>query len=408
MDLFDKHNGVLARHAQVTADGADPFAVCMDEVLSPTEAIIDGRRVLLLGTNNYLGLTFDPECIQAAQGAIASDGTGTTGSRIANGTYARHLQLEAEIATFLGYREAMVFPTGFQANLGLIAGLTGPKDYILLDADCHASIYDGCTLSGATVIRFRHNDAADLDKRLRRLGEDCSNVLIIVESIYSMFGDQTPLKEICAVKKAHNAYLMVDEAHSLGVLGEGGRGQVHELGCVDDVDFIVGTFSKSLGALGGFVASSHPKFNILRYASRPYMFTASASPSNVASVRAALRKLRDRPELQRQVWQNARQLYAGLAELGYTLCADESAIVAVVAEDEATAIYMWNRLLATGVYANLALPPGTPNSTCLLRCSLSAAHTGEQVQEVIKAFAAVKQELEAFRASQGARAAKAR
>jgi len=406
MDLFDKHAAVLQRHGEVTALGRDPFGVCMDEILSPTEALIQGKRVLLLGTNNYLGLTFDPACIQAAQGAIASDGTGTTGSRIANGTYARHVQLEKEIAEYLDCSEAMVFPTGFQANLGLLAGMTGPKDIILLDADCHASIYDGCALSGATVIRFRHNDPADLEKRLARIGEDCSGVLIVVEGIYSMFGDQAPLKEICAIKRKYNAYLMVDEAHSLGVLGEGGRGLVEQEGCQEDTDFIVGTFSKSLGAVGGFIASSHPKFHILRYASRPYMFTASASPSNVASVRAALRKLRGQPELKDQVWQNARQLYAGLSELGYELCADESAIVAVRCPDEATAIYMWNKLLETGVYANLALPPGTPNSTCLIRCSLSAAHTKEQIDEVIRAFASVSSELDSFREERPTKVAK--
>jgi 8-amino-7-oxononanoate synthase len=391
MDLFDKYDHIAERREALLEAGTDPFAVRMDRVISPTEAMVGGKEVILVGTNNYLGLTFDPACIEATVNAVRSHGTGTTGSRIANGTYASHRVLESEIAAFLERRACIVFPTGYQANLGILSGLAGPKDIILLDADSHASIYDGCRLSGATLIRFRHNSADDLDKRLERLKDKACNKLIVLEGIYSMLGDRAPLNEFAEVKRRHDGVsLLVDEAYSLVVFGEGGQGLTHELGVQDDVDFIVGTFSKSLGSVGGFGASDHPKFDVLRYASRPYMYTASSSPSNVATVIAALKQIRGRPELRTQLWQNARMLYDGLSDLGFEICAPMSPIIAVKLPDEATAVYMWNALLNAGVYVNLALPPGTPNGACLLRCSLSAMHTPAQIRRVCEAFARVQ------------------
>ncbi len=387
MDLFEKYDGVARRHGALLSAGADPFNLCLDEILSATEALMGGRRIILLGTNNYLGMTFDPACIAAAKAALDAEGTGTTGSRIANGTYSAHRRLEAAIADFLGRRSALVFPTGYQANLGIIAGLAGPKDVIFLDADSHASIYDGCRLSGATLVRFRHNDAADLDRRIGRLKEPHASKLILVEGIYSMLGDRAPLNDFVEVKRKHGAYLLVDEAHSLGVLGDSGRGLAEEAGCEDEVDFVVGTFSKSLGAVGGFGASDHPRFETLRYNSRPYMFTASSSPSTVASVQAAIGQITARPELRERLWRNARALYDGLVGLGFKICSQASPIIAVSLPDEVTAVAMWNRLLENGVYVNLALPPGTPNGAFLLRCSVSAAHTPEQIEEVCRRFA---------------------
>jgi len=247
MDLFDKYALVAGRHSKLLQAGADPFGVCLDELTSATEARINGRDTILVGTNNYLGLTFEPECMAAAEAAVRAYGTGTTGSRIANGTYGLHRELEAEIARFLKRRSAMIFPTGYQANLGMLAGLAGPRDVILMDADSHSSIYDGCRLSGATVIRFRHNDPDDLDRRLGRLQEQGDCKLIVVEGIYSMLGDRAPLAEFAEIKRRHAAFLLVDEAHSLGVLGAHGRGAAEEQGIEDDVDCVVGTFSKSLG-----------------------------------------------------------------------------------------------------------------------------------------------------------------
>ena len=402
MSLFDKYDQVAARHDRLVAAGRDPFNICMDRIVSATEAIVDGREVILVGTNNYLGLTFDQDCVDAAVAAVQREGTGTTGSRIANGTYSSHRALEQEIADFLGRRSALVFPTGYQANLGILAGLAGAKDVILLDADSHASIYDGCRLSGATLIRFRHNSPADLDKRLSRLKDKEGGKLVVVEGIYSMLGDQAPLDEFVDVKRRHGVELLVDEAHSLGVFGENGRGIAESAGVEEDVDYVVGTFSKSLGAVGGFGASDQPAFERLRYTSRPYMFTASSSPSSIATAMATLGKIKSGPHLRRQLWDNARMLYQGLTDLGFTICAETSPIVAVKMPDEAAAVFMWNALLEAGVYVNLALPPGTPDGSCLLRCSLSAAHTPAQVTKVCEVFDQCFQALRSWQAAQSA------
>ncbi len=395
MDILDKYSLSGERHAELLNYGNDPFNLCMEEIYSATEARVNGRRTILVGTNNYLGITFDPVCSEAAIEAIRKFGTGTTGSRIANGTYATHLAVESAIARFLNRRSAMVFPTGYQANLGIIAGLAAANDIILLDADSHSSIYDGCRLSGATLIRFRHNDPEDLDKRLTRLGDAGTCKLVIVEGIYSMLGDRAPLREFAEVKRKHGAYLLVDEAHSLGVLGDHGRGLAEEDGVEDAVDFVTGTFSKSLGAVGGFGVSDHPNFEVLRFCSRPYMFTASASPSNVASVLAALERIKQQPELRIRLWDNAKALHDGLSRLGYDIISPKSPVIAIHMKDEQTAIYAWNRLLEKGIYVNLALPPGTPSGTCLLRCSVSAAHTPEQVKQICERFAEVAEELSA-------------
>jgi 8-amino-7-oxononanoate synthase len=325
---------------------------------------------------------------------LREQGTGSTGSRIANGTFRSHLDLEAAIAAFLQRRSAMVFPTGYQANLGIIAGVAAPGDTIFLDADSHASIYDGCRLSGATVVRFRHNDPEDLDKRLARHAGAEGSKIVIVEGIYSMLGDRAPLREFAEIKSRHGAYLLVDEAHSLGVLGEHGRGAAEEQGVEGEVDFIVGTFSKSLGAIGGFGASDHPRFDVLRFCARPYMFTASASPSGVASVQAALKRIAEHPELRLRLWQNAQALEAGLGKLGFDICSKDSPVIALRMPDEATTVVFWNRLIEHGVYVNLAVPPGTPNQLCLLRCSVSAAHTPEQIEDVCRRFALVAQEMQ--------------
>ncbi|MCZ6605322.1 MAG: aminotransferase class I/II-fold pyridoxal phosphate-dependent enzyme [Alphaproteobacteria bacterium] len=398
MGLFDKHATTIKRLDLLKQSGIDPFAICVDQIRSPTHAMINGRDTVLAGTNNYLGLTFDQACIDAAADAVKTQGTATTGSRIANGTYPGHLELEKEIASFLDRRAAIVFSTGFQANLGILAGLAGPTDLILLDADSHASIYDGCTLSGATLIRFRHNSPADLDKRLERLKGDGTDKLIVVESIYSMLGDQAPLDEFADVKRRHGVNLFVDEAHSLGVFGDHGQGLVAELGIEKDVDFVVGTFSKSLGSVGGFAASDHPQFEILRYTSRPYMYTASSSPANIEAALEALKQIRARPELKTKLWENANALYGRIEQVGLELCAPASPIIAVKMPDEASALFFWNALMEAGVYVNLALPPGTPNGACLLRCSLSAAHSPHDVEQIGDAFAEIAVGLAEFAA----------
>ncbi|MDJ0874617.1 MAG: aminotransferase class I/II-fold pyridoxal phosphate-dependent enzyme [Desulfobacterales bacterium] len=393
MTLFAKFESLVATRQALAECGLKSVNVVMEKVISPTEAIVNGRHTILAGTNNYLGLTFNPECVEAACQALKSEGTGTTGSRAANGTYNAHVALEKDLAEYFECISVIVFSTGYVANLGMISTLAGKGDAILIDADCHASIYDGCQLSGADIIRFRHNDAADLDKRLRRLQDRAANTLIIVEGLYSMLGDRAPLAEIVAVKKRHGAYLLVDEAHSLGVLGPNGRGLAEESGVEQDVDFIVGTFSKSLGAIGGYCASNHSELDIIRYANRPYVFTASPSPSVIASTRKALSTLRAQPELRDRLWENAHRLYARLQELGLSVSPEPSPIIAVRLNDKETAVRMWSALLEKGVYVNLVLPPATPDGGALLRCSMSAGHSLEQVDQIGDAFASLQEQM---------------
>ena len=391
MDLLMKLKGIAERHTRMKALGVDAIGVTNERILSPTRAIIDGRETILAGTNNYMGNTFDAECIAAGKKALDEFGTGTTGSRIANGSFALHADLENEFAAFLARRHCIVFTTGYQANLGMMSGLAGPRDTIYLDADSHSSIYDGCTLSGAKLVRFRHNDAADLDKRLSRGEQDeGGGKLVVLEGIYSMLGDRAPLADFIEVKKKHGFQLLVDEAHSFGVLGPNGRGLADEAGLEKEVDFIVGTFSKSVGAIGGFGAGDHPYFEYLRYAMRPYMFTASSSPASVATSLAAIRKLAAEPQRRTRLMENSARLFHGFKALGLDLgCDVVSPVVAVRCPDEPSTIAMWDALLKAGVYVNIALPPGTPNKLCLLRCSVSAAHSEAEIDRVIELFGAV-------------------
>ena len=389
MGLFDQFQDLMRSHAAVKAVGADPFGVTMERVVSPTEAIVEGRPTILVGTNNYLGLTFEPSCVAAAADALETQGTGTTGSRIANGSYGGHAGLEEALARFYGRRSAMVFTTGYQANLGIISTIAGAKDYLIIDADSHASIYDACKMTSATVIRFKHNDPADLDKRLQRLAGTPGNKIIVVEGIYSMLGDQAPLAEMAAIKRKHGAYLVVDEAHSMGVLGDKGRGLAEVAGVEADVDFVVGTFSKSLGAIGGFCVSDHEDFDIMRVVSRPYMFSASLPPSIVASVSTALKVIAERPELRTRLWANVNTLYDGLKRHGFRLGPTKGPVVAVHLPTAEAGIQVWSALLEAGVYVNLALPPATPNGTALLRCSVCAAHSRRQLETIVETLTGI-------------------
>lgn len=386
-DLLDKLRPISGRFDRMLQLGVNVVGVTNERILSPTRAMINGRETILAGTNNYMGITFDPDCIAAGKAALDDFGTGTTGSRVANGSYSLHRDLELEFARFLNRAHCIVFTTGYQANLGMMSGLAGPRDTIYLDADSHSSIYDGCTLSGAKLVRFRHNDATDLDKRLSRGEDGGGGRLVVLEGIYSMLGDRALLADFIAVKKKHGFQLLVDEAHSFGVLGPNGRGLADEAGVEDDVDFVVGTFSKSVGAIGGFGAGDHPLFEFLRYAMRPYMFTASSSPASIATSLAAIRKLAAEPQRRQRLKANSARLFNGFRALGLDLgCHEVSPVIAVKCPDEPTAVAMWNALLDAGVYVNIAVPPGTPNKLCLLRCSVSAAHTDEDIDRIIMLF----------------------
>jgi 8-amino-7-oxononanoate synthase len=390
IDLLDKHKNISDRFSRMMQMGVNAMGVTNDHIMSPTRAMINGRETILAGTNNYMGITMDADCIKAGQDAMAEFGTGTTGSRVANGNYRLHTELEQELAKFLDRKHCIVFTTGYQANLGMMSGLAGPKDTIFLDADSHSSIYDGCTLSGAKLVRFRHNDATDLDKRMARSEGEEGGRLVVVEGIYSMLGDRAPLADFVEVKKKHGFQLLADEAHSFGVLGPHGRGLADEAGLEDEVDFVVGTFSKSVGAIGGFGAGNHPMFETLRYAMRPYLFTASASPSSVATSLAAVKKLAAEPERRDRLRANSARLFNGFKALGLNIgCDVVSPVIAVKCDDEVSTIAMWNALLESGVYVNIALPPGTPNKLCLLRCSVSAAHTFDDIDRIIDLFGKV-------------------
>jgi 8-amino-7-oxononanoate synthase len=393
MTILAKHDAYRHAYDAMREQGVDPAQVRFDAVLSPTEGLLNGQRTILLGTNNYLGLTFDPDCIDKAVEATRRQGTGTTGSRVANGTYDGHTRLEAALADFYGRKHAMVFSTGYQANLGVLSTLVGRGDHLMLDADSHASIYDGSRLGGAEVIRFRHNNPDDLKKRLRRLEGAPGHRLIVVEGIYSMVGDTAPLREIAAVKRETGAYLLVDEAHSLGVLGATGRGLAEAAGVEADVDFIVGTFSKSLGSVGGFCVSDNPDFDIMRIVCRPYMFTASLPPGVVASTLEALNKIRTAPDLRASLMRNAHQLYDGLVALGFETGPEPNPIVAVAMPNQEVAVMFWKMLLDAGLYLNLAVPPATPTNVRLLRTSVSAAHTPAQIDTALAIFADVGRRL---------------
>ncbi|MDA9865277.1 pyridoxal phosphate-dependent aminotransferase family protein [bacterium] len=383
MGILDKFKDLNTKYEYIKSAGRDPFSVRFDEILSPTEAVVDGKKTILLGTNNYLGLTFDKHSVEQAVSALRENGTGTTGSRIANGSYGWHKRLENDLAAFFGRKHAMMFTTGYQANLGIIATLAGRDDHLVIDADSHACIYDACKLTSAQVTRFKHNDPSDLKKRLSRLQDKSGNIIVITEGIFSMLGDKAPLKEISAVTKEFGAYLVVDEAHSMGVLGANGRGLAEEQGVEDDVDFILGTFSKSLGAIGGFCVSNIDDFDLLRVACRPYMFTASLPSSVVASVVTSLEKVKNGQFLREKLMGNAKRLYDGLLSAGFDVGPDVSPVVAVQLPSPELAVAIWNALLDEGLYVNLALPPATPMGQALLRSSVSAVHSHKQIDRAI-------------------------
>ncbi|WP_137870081.1 aminotransferase class I/II-fold pyridoxal phosphate-dependent enzyme [Sphingopyxis sp. 2PD] len=387
-DLFSKFDPLIQQRETLLATGVtDPYNLVMEKVISPTVAICNGRETILLGTYNYMGMTFDEDVIAAGKDALDKFGSGTTGSRVLNGTYQGHKECEEALKEFYAMDHAMVFSTGYQANLGIISTIAGKGDYVILDIDSHASIYDGCKMGDAEIVAFRHNDVDALEKRLKRLPADAGK-LVVLEGVYSMLGDVAPLKEMIRVSKEAGAMVLVDEAHSMGFIGENGRGVAEAQGVLDDVDFVIGTFSKSVGTVGGFCVSNHPKFEIMRLVCRPYVFTASLPPSVVATAATSIRKLMHGSNKRAHLWENSKVLHKGLRDLGFQLGTDEpqSAIIAVIMPDLEQGAMMWEALLEEGLYVNLARPPATPAGMTLLRCSLCAEHSIEQVGEILGRF----------------------
>ena len=389
-DLFAKFDPLIEQRRKLLEAGMeDPFGLVMEQVLSPVTAICNGRETILLGTYNYMGMTFDPDVIDAGQQAMSDFGSGTTGSRVLNGTYSGHRECEDALREFYGMDHAMVFSTGYQANLGIISTIAGKGDYVVLDIDSHASIWDGCAMGQAEIVPFKHNDIEAMEKRLKRIPEGAGK-LVVLEGVYSMLGDVAPLKEMVRIAKDAGAMVLVDEAHSMGFIGPNGRGVAEDVGVMDDVDFIIGTFSKSVGTVGGFCVSNHPKFEIMRLVCRPYVFTASLPPSVVATAATSIRKLMEAGDKREHLWKNSRVLHAGLKTLGFTLGTQDpqSAIIAVIMPDLERGAAMWEALLKEGLYVNLARPPATPANMTLLRCSLCAEHSDEQVQQILGMFEA--------------------
>jgi 8-amino-7-oxononanoate synthase len=385
-DLLDKLKAVEKRRAMFASGRARPGETVIDRVLGPCEVVINGKRTLMFGSNNYLGLTLEPTVVAAARDALLEYGTGTTGSRTANGTLSLHEDLERELADWFHKRHALIFSTGYQANLSLIGGLCGVDDTILIDSDSHASIYDATRHTASQVVAFRHNSPESLRKKLERLPAGQRNRLVVVEGLYSIRGDVAPLKEIVEVCRGHGAYLVVDEAHSLGTYGATGLGCSEAQDVLSQVDFIVGTFSKSLAGVGGVCVSDHAELRALHFLARAYVFTASGSPANLASVRAAVRVVREHPELRDQLWSNVRRFRDGLLKRGYRIGPTESPIVPISTGEEQRTIALWQELLAEGLYVNLIVPPGCPRDECVLRASCSAAHTVEHITQALEIF----------------------
>ena len=391
-DLLDRLRALAARREEFGTEAACPGDTTIDKVLSASEVVIRGRRTLMLGSNNYLGLTFHPEVRAAAHDALDRYGIGTTGSRAANGTLAIHTALERELASHFGKRHAIIFTTGYQANLSVIAGVCQTGNVVLVDADSHASIFDGARLSGATTIVFHHNAPEDLARKLARLPRGKRDRLVVVEGVYSVRGDVAPLKEIVALCREYGAYLLVDEAHSFGAYGMRGLGLAESEGVLDDVDFVVGTFSKALGGVGGFCVSNRPELESLRFLARSYVFTASSSAAMIEGVRVALRVIARDASLRDRLWENTRRLRAGLQAFGCPVGQSESPIVSIQVGNELVAITLWQRLLDAGIYVNIMVPPACPPDACLLRASCSAAHTAEEIDRAAAVISRVVRE----------------
>jgi len=389
MDLFDKCH-TFTRAREVQALGFYPYFIPLEQT-EGTEVVAAGKRLIMIGSNNYLGLTTHPKVRSAAMEAIRKYGTSCTGSRFLNGTLELHRELERKLAAFVGKEAALVFSTGFQTNLGTIAALVGRGDVVITDKEDHASIVDGCRLSFGKMKRFLHSDMDSLERNLRACDPKAGK-LVVVDGVFSMGGDIAPLPEIISLCKKYNARLMVDDAHSVGVLG-GGRGTAAHFGVTDDVDLIMGTFSKSFASLGGFIAGDEVVIHYIQHFARSLIFSASMPPSNVAAVLAALEVIQEEPERIERLQAIADKMRRGFQELGFDTGASETPIIPVIIGDDMVMLQMWKRLFDAGIYVNAVLPPAVPPGKALLRTSYMATHTDEQLERVLDTFARVGKEM---------------
>ncbi|MBQ9705446.1 MAG: pyridoxal phosphate-dependent aminotransferase family protein [Paludibacteraceae bacterium] len=388
MDLFDKcHYDLLDRSREL---GVYPYFHELQSRQAPV-VTMEGRRVIMLGSNNYLGLTEDNDVIEAGINALYKYGSGCSGSRFLNGTLDLHKVLERELAEFMGKEDCMTCATGFQSNLAIISAIAGRNDYILNDKENHASIYDACRLSFATTLRYNHADMADLERQLKRI-PDSAGKLIVTDGVFSMRGDICKLPEICALAEKYGARVMVDDAHGFGVLGNGGRGTADYFGLTDKVDIIMLTFSKSLASIGGCMLTSHKVADWLRHVSRPFIFSASMSPASTATALTALRKLKAHPEMCDNLKRISAYFRKGLIENGVKIIDAPTPIVPIFTYNSLDTFYYGKRLFEEGVYVNPVIAPACVEGECLLRSTLMATHTEPVVDEAVEIISRVLHE----------------
>lgn len=383
MDLFKKcsslENLKMAKELDIY-----PYFHQLNSKQGP-EVVMEGKDMIMIGSNNYLGLTSHPDVIKAGVEAIEKFGSGCSGSRFLNGTLTSHVELEKELAEFLCKEDVVTFSTGFQSNLGIISAIAGRTDYILCDKENHASIYDGCRLSFARMLRYNHSDMEDLERQLKSINTENSGILIVTDGVFSMGGDICKLPEIVALAKKYGARVMVDDAHGLGVLGAHGRGTAEYFGLEDDVDIYMGTFSKSLASLGGYMAASHEVCEYVRHVSRPFIFCASITPANVACARASLKILKNEPERVKALRDISNYMRDGLKKAGIEIrdSKSETPIIPIYVYDDKKAFLACKLLFERGVYVNPVVSPATPVGQALLRTSYTATHTKEQMDRAI-------------------------
>ncbi len=383
MDIFDK----CARFVEadkVKEEGLYPYFRPIASA-EDTEVIIEGKKVLMFGSNNYLGLTVHPKVKEAAQRAIEKYGTGTCGSRFLNGTLEIHLELERKLADFMKKERALVFSTGYQTNLGTISALASKEDVIITDKWDHASIIDGTRLSFGEIRRFKHNDMKDLERVLKSVPEN-KGKLIVIDGLFSMEGDIADLPGIVELAKKYDARVMVDDAHAIGVLGKNGRGTAEHYGLEDEVDLVMGTFSKSFASLGGFIAGKEYVINYIQHFARSLIFSASMPPANVAAVSAALDIIINEPERRQKLWDNTYRMLNGLKGMGYDTGLSRTPVIPVIIGDDMKTFMIWRELLDNGVYVNPVISPAVPPGRQLLRISMMATHTEEQIDRALEIF----------------------
>jgi 8-amino-7-oxononanoate synthase len=388
--LFDKCRQ-FTKAREIQAAGLYPYFNPISES-EDTVVVIDGQKRIMLGSNNYLGLTHHPKVLEAAGRALNRYGSGCTGSRFLNGTLDLHEQLERALADFLGKEACLVFSTGYSANLGLISGLVGRGEVVYLDKLDHASIVDGAKMSYGETERFNHGDLGNLERRMERNGSGKGS-MIVVDGVYSMEGNIADVPGLVRIARKYGAALALDDAHALGVLGPNGDGTAAHFGMVDEVDIIAGTFSKSLASIGGFVAATESVIHYLKHHSRPLIFTASLPPSNTAGVLAALQVLQDEPQRRDRLWANTRRLHDGFRHLGLDIGPTETPIVPVLIGPLEKTFLMWRRLFDAGVFTNPVAPPAVPPTQCRLRTSVMATHTFEQIDFALEQFARIGRDL---------------